>query len=309
MTGRRGFIAAVLVLVALPALFASMSAAAFHAHNRTNGSVVSSGEVREYFVHVPRSYDVRRPAPLVISLHGAGGWPVQQMDLTGWNALADREGFIVVYPWGANRGGPRVWRNERRGEGSDVRFISDLIDKMEKDYRIDRTRIFANGISNGGAMTFALSCTLSDRIAAFGTVAAAHVESWSGCIDQPAAPMIAFHGMADPLTPYHGSGGSWLARWPLPDIPKWTAKWARRNRCDSVPVDSAVAPDVMRREYVHCAGDASVVLYSIRDGGHTWPGGKPLPEWFAGPTNMNVDATAEMWTFFSRHPLRSAVRP
>jgi polyhydroxybutyrate depolymerase len=192
-----------------------------------------------------------------------------------------------------------------RGDGlqRDVRFISELIDKLESDYNIDPARIYANGLSNGGGMTFVLSCTLSDRIAAAGLVAAAQTLPWSWCTDRRPVPMIAFHGTADPIVPYNG-GTSWNTPDSFPNVSMWAAKWARRNRCGPSPAESAVAPDVTRREYTHCADDASVVLYTIRGGGHSWPGGKPLPEWFVGPTSRSIDATSQMWAFFRAHRLR-----
>jgi polyhydroxybutyrate depolymerase len=64
-----------------------------------------------------------------------------------------------------------------------------------------------------------------------------------------------------------------------------------------------VAEDVTRREYTGCARNASVVLYTVKGGGHQWPGGKPIPEWIVGPLSNNVDATSQMWAFFREHPL------
>jgi polyhydroxybutyrate depolymerase len=92
----------------------------------------------------------------------------------------------------------------------------------------------------------------------------------------------------------------------FPNILSWTKNWARRNRCGANPMDSVVAADVTRREYTACAGDAAVVLYTVRGGGHTWPGGEPMPEWFVGSTSRGVDATSRMWAFFREHPLREA---
>jgi polyhydroxybutyrate depolymerase len=115
--------------------------------------------------------------------------------------------------------------------------------------------------------------------------------------------MIAFHGTADRFTPYNGAK-VWLAPEPFPSIPEWTANWARRNRCAPNPVESAAALDVTRLEYTDCADDASVVFYTIKGGGHTWPGGQPMPEWLVGPTSQSIDATSLMWTFFRQHPLR-----
>ncbi len=191
------------------------------------------------------------------------------------------------------------------GEKREVRFISELIDKLEAAYNIDPARIYADGLSNGGGMAFVLSCTLSDRIAAIGMVASAQLLPWSWCTGRRAVPMIAFHGTADPMTPYTG-GRTWVAPDTFPSIPRWAASWARRNGCGAKPVESEVAPDVTRIEYTHCADDAAVVLYKIQGGGHSWPGGKPMPEWFVAPTSNGVDATSVMWRFFREHPLREA---
>lgn len=293
-----------LILLALPALFALFEAISTFARNRNNGTLISSGLKREYLLYVPTSYDSAKPSPLVISMHGAAGWPAQQRELSEWNRLADREGFLVVYPAGIEGTGPRVWHVDR-GDGleKDVRFIADLIDKIAADYNIDRTRIYANGMSNGGGMSFVLSCTMSARIAAVGLVASAQTLPWSWCTDPRPVPMIAFHGDADPLVPYHG-GVSWGAPKPFPDITVWAAKWARRNRCQPNAIETRVTSDVMRREFTHCAGDAAVILYTIEDGGHTWPGGGPLPEWGVGRTTHSIDASAVVWSFFRAHPLR-----
>jgi polyhydroxybutyrate depolymerase len=294
-------IGAVLVLIGLPAVLALIDAVTLYGRNRNNGSLVSSGQKREYLLYVPHSYDRTRPTPLVISMHGAGGWPVQQMELSRWNRLADSLGFIVVYPSGIGSAGPRIWHVDS-GAGRDVTFISELIDKLEADYNIDPARIYANGFSNGGGMSFVLSCTLSDRIAAVGMVGAAQTLPWTWCTDPRPVPMIAFHGTADRMAPYNG-GGSPIAPDRFPNIPAWTANWARRNRCAPDPVESAVAADVTRREYTNCADGAAVVLYTIHGGGHSWPGGGPLPEWFVGPTSRSIDATSQMWAFFRDHRL------
>jgi polyhydroxybutyrate depolymerase len=299
---------AALAIVALPVILVPIEAVSYYVRNRSNGSVVSFGQTRDYVLHVPASYDPSKPAPLVISLHGAGLWGAAQRDISRWNAVADREGFIVVYPSGTGNG-PRVWRTVIEGPGltRDVVFISDLIDKLSADYNIDPARIYANGLSNGGGMSFALSCTLSNRIAAVGMVGAAHLLSWSSCTDTRPMPMIAFHGTADPLTPYTG-GKTWVASKAFPHVPMWTATWAKRNRCAPEPADTPVAANVTRRAYQGCANNASVELYTIHGGGHDWPGGGPLPEWLSGPVSHGVDATSRMWAFFREHRLAAIPR-
>ena len=299
-------IGAVLVLFALPAALALIDAVTFYVRNRNNGSLVSSGQKREYLLHVPGSYDRSRPTPLVISMHGAGGWPVQQMELSEWNRLAESQGFIVVYPSGVGGAGPRIWHMDRgAGLMRDVKFISELIDRLEAAWNIDPTRIYANGLSNGGGMAFALSCTLSNRIAAIGAVSAAQSLSSSWCTDSTPVPMIAFHGTADPFVAYKGAPPGWLnPNAPFPDVETWVADWARRNRCRQNATYTMVSVHVTRAEYTSCADDAAVVLYTVKGGGHQWYGGRPIPTWIVGPTTREIDATALMWAFFQAHPLR-----
>ena len=306
MKSRVGVIAAVLVLIGLPVLLVLFEAVSFFVSNRSNGSFVSSGETRDYLLYVPKSYDHSKPTPLVISMHGAALWGAAQKETSQWNTVADAYGFIVVYPSGARGSGPRVWRVESEtGLRKDVKFISELIDTVKAAYNIDPARIYANGLSNGGGMSFVLSCTLSDRIAAVGMVAAAQMLPWSWCTDRRAVPMISFHGTADGQVPYTG-GRTWVSNSRFPDVPTWAANWARRNQCSLAHTDSAVATDVTRRVYTNCAAEAAIVLYTIHGGGHTWPGGKPLPEWWVGSTSRGVDATGQMWAFFREHRLRAA---
>ncbi len=295
----------VLVLISLPVVLALTEAVSFYVLNRSNGTIVSSGVEREYLLHVPASYDRTKATPLVISMHGAGLWPAAQKEISRWNEEADRQGFIVVYPAGVKGAGPRVWHvDEGPGLMRDIRFISELIDKLEAAYNLDPRRIYANGLSNGGGMAFVLSCTMSNRIAAVGMVGAAQLLPFSWCTDRRPVPMIAFHGTADKAVPYNG-GKSWVAPDAFPNVLTWTRNWARRNRCAPDPSDSAVAEDVTRRAYTSCADDAAVALYTVQGGGHTWPGGKPLPEWFVGPTSRSINATSLMWEFFREHPLAS----
>ena len=87
----------------------------------------------------------------------------------------------------------------------------------------------------------------------------------------------------------------------FPAARDFVAGWAQRNRCGPNPVESEVAVDVTRLEYTDCADDAAAVLFTIHGGGHTWPGGEPMPEWFVGPTSRSVDATRQMWAFFREH--------
>jgi polyhydroxybutyrate depolymerase len=225
------------------------------------------------------------------------------MEISRWNELADRDGFLVVYPSGVRlRPLPVLpalpaWRvNSQAGRMDDARFLSDLIDELRPAYNLDPARIYVTGYSNGGAMAIAAACALSGRIAAVGTVAAALERPFDGCRDSRPMPLIAFHGKADRFVPYEGLRSVIAVR-------EWVGSWARRNRCRADPASTTVSPDVTRLDYEDCPGNASVVFYTIRDGGHTWPSGKPMPAWLVGKTSREVDATAVTWSFFREHPL------
>lgn len=158
----------------------------------------------------------------------------------------------------------------RRIRISRQRSTESRLDKVERSHNIDKARIYANGMSNGGGMSFVLSCTLSERIAAVGLVSAGFDQDWSWCKDHRPVPVIAFHGTADLVCPYNG-GYSKLAGGTLPRILDFMAHWSRRNQCGPNPVESAVSADVTRLQYTNCADDADVELYTIQGEGQSGP--------------------------------------
>ncbi|MHB8806281.1 MAG: extracellular catalytic domain type 1 short-chain-length polyhydroxyalkanoate depolymerase [Anaerolineaceae bacterium] len=270
--------------------------------NRSSSTLLSGGMKRKYLLYVPSSYDPEKPTPLVVSMHGFKDYPTRQMRKSGWNNLAERKSFIVVYPLGS--GIPPAWqlydyKNPSANPTKDVRFISDLIDHLQKQYNIDRYRIYANGLSNGGGMSLALACTLSEQIAAIGSVVGAYFYPLDACQPTRPVPMIAFHGTADKLVSYTG-GPSERLNYPFPSIPDFMEKLARHNGCTSAPVEQVLNSRVRSTSYY---GAADVVLYTIEDGEHAWPVGDRLPRWLAGNASTDIDATHVMWEFFQVHPL------
>lgn len=268
--------------------------------NQKDGEVITSGEARKYLLHVPEGYDPSVPTPLVISIHGFAEWPAHQMNLSHWNDLADEENFIVVYPRGS--GFPLRWRTNGLGESMlDVQFISDLIDQLQKEYNIDSHRIYVNGLSNGGGMSLQLACKLSDHIAAFGGVAGAYVLAWENCQTERPVPAIIFHGTADPIVPFEG-GPSESFDVPFPNITEWVQDMAEKNGCERIPKTIPTQGEVSGYHFTDCDQNADVDYYIIDGGGHSWPGGDPLPQWIVGHTSDDINATQTMWKFFIAHP-------
>lgn len=295
----------ILILVGILLFAAVAFVVALLVIQHSNGSVVSGGVKRKYLLYVPPSYDPSTPTPLVISMHGFSDWPAHQMNMSGWNELAAQEGFIAVYPMGT--GLPLRWKlydyeDPQANPTQDILFIADLIDQLSRQYNIDPARIYANGLSNGGGMAQALACTLSERIAAVGSVSGAYLYPLAKCTSGRAVPMIAFHGTADPIVPYNG-GSSKSFDIPFPSIPNFIKWIAEINRCTLNIEEIFDGETVSGIRYKGCRENADVVFYSIEDGGHSWPGGKAMPHWMVGETNQEVNATRLMWEFFKEHPL------
>lgn len=270
--------------------------------NRTNREIISSGQKRTYLLYVPENYQSQRPAPLVICIHGFAQWPAHQMELSQWNQLAEENNFLVVYPSGT--GFPLHWRTDgQTNTQTDVNFIADIIDQLQHEYSIDETRIYVNGLSNGGGMSFALACNLSDRIAAIGSVAGAYVLPWEKCNPARPVPAVIFHGTDDPIVPFDG-GPSSSFKVPFPDISNWVKTLAVQNGCSETPEGLPSQGDVKGLKFKDCDQNAEVHFYIINGGGHSWPGGGYLPKVIVGKTNQDIDATEIMWNFFQEHHIQ-----
>lgn len=256
-------------------------------------ALVSGGSERAYRLYVPGGYDGTQPLPLVMSLHGLGGNARLQQEHTGFDALAEQESFLVVYPQAT--GDHPMWNSEARGRGvrvDDVQFLRDLLAELEATYCIDPARVYVDGVSNGGGMTVTLACALGDQIAAMGTVSAA-VTRTAACTPVAPVPLIAFHGTADEVVPYSG-GRLFVA------AETWTADWAAANACTTTEALPAQG-DVRGVRYSGCTDEADVVFYTIDGGGHGWPGASPLLDGRFGVTTDDISATEAMWAFFEAH--------
>ena len=278
-------------------------------------TLISGGIERCYLLHLPPSYDSSQPIPVVVSLHGFASRPEGQRDLSQWNVIADRETFAVAYPQGTHT--PLRWNSFPSSATSgvdDVQFMRDMLVDVANIVTVDSSRIYVNGMSNGGATTHRLACDVADRVAAFGDVAGPALDPPDPCNPTRPVPIIAFFGTSDPLVPYKGGrtvGGAFIQRLAqltggsLPSMTmmpaeKWAASWAERDGCSLTPEPIPTTGDVRGIRYTGCRDNAEVVFYTIEGGGHTWPGGNPIP---VGKTSHDIDASETMWEFFKTHPL------
>lgn len=271
---------------------------------------------RSYKLFVPD--DARSGSrPLIVVLHGGMGTAEQMMRFSRFNALAVKEGFAVAYPQGIGRrwNDGRIFRGRSETDADDVGFIRAVVADVAKAVPIDRSRIFAAGISNGGFMSFRLACDAADLFRAVAPVTATMPDDLvPRCKPSATISVFLINGTADPLVPYEGGhvrGPFNTPRGAIWSTDNTIAFWARHNRCPTGPVivawpdrDTNDGSRVIERDYRGCAG-ARVRLLRIEGGGHTWPGGMQyLPASFIGATNRDFDATEAIWDFFKRLPPR-----
>jgi polyhydroxybutyrate depolymerase len=259
-------------------------------------TITSGGRSRTYLLHVPRAYATGTMVPVVLVFHGGASRPVlptieQDMERwTGFSRLADRAGFIAVYPRSTTAHGLTRWGTGARQDPTvdDIRYVSDLLDHLQATLCADPQRVYAAGFSSGGGMTGVLACRMAGRIAAFAAVSGFFVRGSPDCDPARPAPILEVHGTNDKV-PYDGDPHGFD---PLPPIRQWLADWAGRNRCRSGPTVFLTRADVTGERWTRCAGSSTVVHYRIHGGTHAWPGTRDA--------TRTIDATTLIWDFFNR---------
>lgn len=272
------------------------SGASFTLGDTTYDLVVGELE-RHYIVHVPPSY-TPGPTPIVLAFNGRTSSPESLMEQTDLSAKSDEAGFVVVYPRGSydgswNADGCCGEPNQR--DVDDVGFVRALLDDLESHVCVDRARVFATGLSNGGFMSHRLACELSDRIAAVAPVAGVNLVD--ECMPARAVSIIHFHGTLDFLVPY---GGNPILS--FPSVEDSTRAWIERDGCAPEGETVFEVGDSTCVAHSGCRDGAVIELCTVTNGGHTWPGGNVTPA--GGITTHDLIANDAMWEFFLAHPMR-----
>ena len=177
-------------------------------HTRT---LMMGEQKRTYLVHVPKGYDPKKPAPVVLALHGAAMNGPMMVWFSGLNKKSDEAGFIVgLSERHRHRLVPhlecgRLQRGDGQGKADDVAFIGKLLDDLGTVVKVDEKRVYACGMSNGGMMCYRLAAELSDRIAAIAPVAGTMAIEESK--PKRPVPVIHFHGTKDKFVPFEMAEG------------------------------------------------------------------------------------------------------
>lgn len=286
-----------------------------HAQNDLYKTVTVDGRQREYIIHLPPNYRNTAKLPVLFGLHGGGGTYENTIKFYNLNDLADKNGFLVIYPnaigksWTIPGFSTRAKGNDSTVD--DVHFISVLMDTVVQHYKGDSTEIFTTGISRGGEFSLYLAYKLSSRIRAIAPVCAnvpkSVLKSYS--FSHP-TPVLLINGTDDPLIPYNGGFGKYLRTnepgegFDMSSTDDLIKKITSLDSCNIKPVvtdmpDNDPDDGCTATKYQYNCGAVNVTLIKVINGGHTWAGGKQyLPKFIIGKVCRDFNAEDEIFNFF-----------
>ena len=320
------FVIGLLLLAAGAAAIVSVGVIAHHPASGISGdrpeSMIWDGIQRTYILHLPAVHGSNHTIPLVIVLHGHGGTASGMVRMTNgeFDALSDKNEFLVVYPDGLNKS----WNDGREDSvigkkgTDDTGFLSALIDSMIRNEHADPTRIYVTGMSNGAMMCYRLAAQITGRLTAIAPVAGSIPETVYNNFS-PTRPLslLAINGTMDKLVPWNGGdvrGPFGMRKFgTILPIERTVEFWMKIDKCSPTPEQIQI-PDrdpkdgtrVSCTRYSGGLESSEVILYKVDGGGHTWPGGTQyLPQWIVGKLSNDMNACDVIWDFFSRHSRRA----
>ena len=277
-------------------------------------SLKIGGRVRHFIVALPDGAKHAGPLSTVIALHGPSMTGRTMRRIFGMDALAERDGFAVVYPdglrWRWNDG-----RLEHGGGPDDVGFIRRLADSLVREGIADRDRLYLLGISNGGMLAYRIACEAPGTFAAYAAIVAnLPVRVAWNCVGHGASPMLIINATDDPVIPWEGGElHSIVRRGQVLSTPDTVEFWKRENGCNP-NAELKAFPDkdvndgstVLARQYSDCTSGAPVVFMTVLGGGHMPPGAqigaRPALRIMLGSLNQDISAADVSWKFFKRFP-------
>ena len=276
------------ILSAVVCLFALCFAAQMQAAKANKMVTINvNGKSRTYLLYVPNN--VQENAPLVLSLHGAGGTVSINTHDPNFHSVADKEGFIVAYPQGLpttfpGLGGMQAngWTSEGE-ENFDTDFLKAVVEDVAAKYTIDRQRLYCCGFSNGGMMTYTMANVCSNQFAAFAAISGypinefhLHHTSW-----RP-VPFLHIHGKNDDFVKYSL-------------VPNVIDNMVARNGANPVPQKTIKSGNYTKSIYEAGEGGFPIIFYEIDGMGHE--------PYTANTEKSNSSQT--MWDFFKEYTLDS----
>ncbi|MEV2233573.1 alpha/beta fold hydrolase [Streptomyces phaeochromogenes] len=290
----------------------------------TPDTITVGDRTRTYRAFVPK--DLPPGSPLLFVLHGSqqNGKVIRRATGYGFDRLAERRGFAVVYPDGYKRG----WNDGRTASVTPARkediddegLIAALVDRFRQRHGIDPARVFVTGFSNGGQMAFRLAARTPERIAGIAAIGAGlpTPDQWEGTGPKHPMPVLLIAGTRDPIMPYKGGEASvfgFQKRGTVLSAEATARAFAEVNGITEPPASWPPTPSpngsggfdgsgdhegplVIETRYTQL-GKEPVVAFAVRGGGHTVPNPDYRFPRLMGKTDDTLDAPAVIWAFFA----------
>ncbi|MEU9881962.1 alpha/beta hydrolase family esterase [Streptomyces phaeochromogenes] len=298
----------------------------------TPDTITVGDRTRTYRAFVPE--DLPPGSPLLFVLHGSqqNGKVIRRATGYGFDRLAERRGFAVVYPDGYKRG----WNDGRTASVTPARkediddegLIAAIVDRFRQRHGIDPARVFVTGFSNGGQMAFRLAARTPERIAGIAAIGAGlpTPDQWEGTGPKHPMPVLLIAGTRDPIMPYEGGEASvfgFQKRGTVLSAEATARAFAEVNGITEPPVSWPPTPSpdgsggfgdsgdfegplVIETRYTQ-PGKEPVVAFAVRGGGHTVPNPDYRFPRLMGKTDDTLDAPAVIWAFFAEDTPETSV--
>lgn len=285
---------------------------------------------REYIVHVPAGYTGRNPIPLVMVLHGCSQSHRGIRAVSGFDAVADRGGFAVVYPYVTSYSGMRLrdcwgwWQSgEIRPGAGEVQDLWHIVEEVQGELNVDPRRIHVSGLSSGAGMAVAAMVAHCDRIASGAVVGGVPYAEHVRAVRFLGNGRPSFKPVARVTKAMNAAMGG--RKRPVPifivhseddQVVDIQAAFNLRDswgQCFDVDTSSPVSRragrtgnTVWRHEAYRRERNRRPVIETlfIGGGGHGWYGGRAGK--FSYPDGPDISRL--MWAFFRRHPLSNQNR-
>jgi polyhydroxybutyrate depolymerase len=222
----------------------------------------SSGLQRTAYVRVPE-HPPGKDLPLVLLFHGGQGETGHdgRSMVARWRDVQDND-VVFAFPNGIGTG-ERAWAGP--DDERDLRFVDDLVAKLDLEVGIDLSRVYAAGFSNGSGFVWMLECSRADRFAGFAHVQQSMAEPvLARCAPTAHVPSLSIHGDADPKARWEGNAQT-------VGIPRTFEFLLKHHGCDPAAAREQVLPGMTRTTYSTCLKVSAVELLRISGGGHRWP--------------------------------------
>lgn len=278
----------------------------FNFFNSQKHSIQVNEVNRDYLLHVPSGSE---KMPLVIALHGYKDNPRFMEFYTGLSRKADKEKFIVVYPYGTKSDDDKnlSWNSGACcGNGvlsniDDVTFINNLTDQLIKNHNIDPGKIYLTGFSNGALLVYRIASEAPERYKGVAIVSGSiggkvYKKLPEYEIPAPKKPIaiLMMHGVIDERIPYLG-GENKNKDGSFKSFSESTDFWIKNNNCQNEK--KTVNDKITHSSFEECSNNAKTEIYSIKNSGHVWFGSlMEFPRNFMGKT---MPATNTILTFFN----------